>query len=94
MRELGYTLSSEEHGSNRLTEMVRLAEDAGFGYSMVSDHVHPWIDRRGYSPFVWPVIAALPTPPGGSAWAHRPVTPKPGWSARLSRRQGPARMPP
>src|SRR6266542_6012635 len=66
MVELGYTLSSEEHPPNRLVEIARLAEDAGFGYALVSDHFHPWIDRQGQSPFVWPVI-------GGVAHATRRI---------------------
>src|SRR6266536_908596 len=66
MVELGYTLSSEEHSPNRLVEIARLAEDAGFGYALVSDHFHPWVDRQGQSPFVWPVI-------GGVAHATRRI---------------------
>jgi len=57
--ELGWTLSSEEHPPNRLVETARLAEDAGFGFAMVSDHYHPWIDRQGQSPFVWSVIGGV-----------------------------------
>jgi coenzyme F420-dependent glucose-6-phosphate dehydrogenase len=57
--ELGYTLSSEEHPPNRLVEIARLAEDAGFGFAVVSDHYHPWIDRQGQSPFVWSVIGGV-----------------------------------
>lgn len=59
MVELGYTLSSEEHPPNRLVELARLAEDAGFGFAVVSDHYHPWIDRQGQSPFVWSVIGGV-----------------------------------
>ncbi|HEX8863539.1 MAG TPA: TIGR03557 family F420-dependent LLM class oxidoreductase [Actinomycetes bacterium] len=59
MVELGWTLSSEEHPPNRLVETARLAEDAGFGFAMVSDHYHPWIDRQGQSPFVWSVIGGV-----------------------------------
>jgi coenzyme F420-dependent glucose-6-phosphate dehydrogenase len=66
MVELGYTLSSEEHPPNRLVEIAQLAEDAGFGYALVSDHFHPWIDRQGHSPFVWPVV-------GGVAHATRRI---------------------
>jgi len=57
--ELGYTLSSEEQPPNRLVEIARLAEDAGFGFAVVSDHYHPWIDRQGQSPFVWSVIGGV-----------------------------------
>ena len=47
MVELGYKLSSEEHRPNDLVRQARLAEDAGFGFAMISDHFHPWIDREG-----------------------------------------------
>jgi G6PDH family F420-dependent oxidoreductase len=57
--ELGYTLSSEEHPPSRLVEIARLAEEAGFGFAVVSDHYHPWIDRQGQSPFVWSVIGGV-----------------------------------
>jgi coenzyme F420-dependent glucose-6-phosphate dehydrogenase len=57
--ELGWTLSSEEHPPNRLVEIARLAEDAGFGFAVVSDHYHPWIDRQGQSPFVWSVVGGV-----------------------------------
>ena len=59
MVELGYTLSSEEHPPNRLVEIARRAEDAGFGFAVVSDHYHPWIDRQGQSPFVWSVVGGV-----------------------------------
>ncbi len=59
MVELGWTLSSEEHPPNRLVEIARAAEDAGFGFAMVSDHYHPWIDRQGQSPFVWAVVGGV-----------------------------------
>ena len=57
--EIGYKLSSEEQRPNDLVKYARLAEDAGFGFAMISDHFHPWIDKQGQSPFVWSVIGAL-----------------------------------
>jgi hypothetical protein len=48
--ELGYHLSSEEHGPNVLVENARRAEEAGFAYGVVSDHFHPWIDAQGQCP--------------------------------------------
>src|SRR6266496_5844656 len=41
MVELGYTLSSEEHPPNRLVEIARLAEDAGFAFASGSDRDGP-----------------------------------------------------
>jgi len=56
---LGYALSSEEHGPLELIEQARAAEQAGFGFALVSDHYHPWLDSQGQSPFVWSTIGAL-----------------------------------
>ena len=59
MPELGYALSSEEHLPNDLVRLARRAEEAGFGFALVSDHFHPWIDKQGQSPFVWCVIGGV-----------------------------------
>jgi G6PDH family F420-dependent oxidoreductase len=57
--ELGYTLSSEEHGPRLLVRNARAAEDAGFEFLTISDHFHPWTDAQGQSPFVWSVIGGV-----------------------------------
>ena len=57
--ELGYALSSEEHGPRDLVANAKRAEEAGFSFASISDHFHPWIDRQGESPFVWSVIGAI-----------------------------------
>jgi coenzyme F420-dependent glucose-6-phosphate dehydrogenase len=57
--QLGYTLSSEEHGPNKLVRNAHAAEEAGFAFATVSDHFHPWTDRQGQSPFVWSVIGGV-----------------------------------
>jgi coenzyme F420-dependent glucose-6-phosphate dehydrogenase len=57
--ELGYALSSEEHGPSVLVENARRAEEAGFEFAMISDHFHPWTDAQGQSPFVWAVIGGI-----------------------------------
>jgi G6PDH family F420-dependent oxidoreductase len=57
--ELGYALSSEEHGPSDLVRNARRAEDVGFGFALVSDHYHPWVDAQGQSPFVWSVIGGI-----------------------------------
>ena len=59
MLELGYKLSSEEHGPNELVRNARLAEAAGFSFALISDHYHPWVDRQGQSPFVWCVLGGV-----------------------------------
>ena len=57
--QIGYKLSSEEHGPKDLVRYARLAEQAGFDFAAISDHYHPWIDRQGHSPFVWGVLGAI-----------------------------------
>ena len=57
--ELGYAISSEEHAPLDLVANAARAEEAGFGYALVSDHFHPWIDRQGSSPFVWGVLGGI-----------------------------------
>lgn len=57
--EIGYWLASEEHGPKTLVENAKLAEDAGFSHLLISDHIHPWVDAQGHSPFVWSVIGAI-----------------------------------
>src|SRR5437667_1450868 len=59
LMEVGYKLSSEEQGPNELVRYAGLAEEHGFGFALISDHFHPWIDRQGQSPFVWSVIGAI-----------------------------------
>lgn len=56
---LGYTLSSEEHAPQELVGLARRAEDHRFDYVSISDHLHPWVDTQGHSPFVWSVLGAL-----------------------------------
>ncbi len=59
MIEIGYKLSCEEQGPNDLVRYAGLAEEHGFGFALISDHFHPWIDRQGQSPFVWSVIGGI-----------------------------------
>jgi alkanesulfonate monooxygenase SsuD/methylene tetrahydromethanopterin reductase-like flavin-dependent oxidoreductase (luciferase family) len=59
MLALGYKLSSEEHAPLDLVRYAQMAQDSGFGFALISDHYHPWIDKQGQSPFVWGVIGAI-----------------------------------
>ena len=63
--ELGYTLSSEEHGAMDLVRHAQRAEEAGFDFLTISDHFHPWVDAQGNSPFVWSTLG------GVAATTHR-----------------------
>ncbi|CAN5130594.1 LLM class F420-dependent oxidoreductase [soil metagenome] len=57
--ELGYALSSEEHSPKNLVRHARAAEEAGFGFGLISDHIHPWVDAQGHSAFVWSVLGGI-----------------------------------
>jgi len=61
MVQIGYALSSEEHTPLDLVRNAQRAEAAGFSYSLISDHYHPWVDAQGHSPFVWSVIGSIAT---------------------------------
>jgi G6PDH family F420-dependent oxidoreductase len=57
--KIGYFLSSEECAPRELVELAAKAERAGFDGLWISDHLHPWNDQQGHSPFVWSVIGAI-----------------------------------
>ena len=59
MVKIGYGISSEEHAPSDIVGHARRAEEAGFTYSLISDHFHPWVPRQGHSPFVWNVIGGI-----------------------------------
>lgn len=59
MTEIGYALSSEEHGPQDLVRLAQRAEESGFAFALISDHYHPWISKQGHSPFVWSVIGGI-----------------------------------
>ncbi|HYX86409.1 MAG TPA: TIGR03557 family F420-dependent LLM class oxidoreductase [Gaiellales bacterium] len=57
--QIGYHLSSEEHGPDALVSWARRAEEVGFDVLTISDHYHPWTHAQGQSPFVWSVLGAI-----------------------------------
>jgi G6PDH family F420-dependent oxidoreductase len=72
MAELGFFLSSEEHGPDELIHQAQLAEAHGFASVWISDHFHPWLDDQGQSPFVWTVIGGIAATT--SLWVTTAVT--------------------
>lgn len=57
--QVGYTLSSEDHGPTELVRFAQAAEDVGFTTAWISDHYNPWVGAQGSSPFVWSVLGGI-----------------------------------
>jgi G6PDH family F420-dependent oxidoreductase len=58
MTEFGYTMMCEQSGPAQLVRDIQQAEDAGFDFSVISDHYQPWLDSQGHSPYAWSVLGA------------------------------------
>jgi G6PDH family F420-dependent oxidoreductase len=56
--KIGYTLMCEQRGPKDLVNDVVLAEQAGFDFSVISDHFSPWLAEQGHSPYAWSVLGA------------------------------------
>jgi len=57
--EIGIAISAEEQAPADLVRTAKSAEEAGLGFGLISDHIHPWIDAQGHSGFVWSVLGAI-----------------------------------
>ncbi len=55
---IGYTMMSEQRSPKDLVRDVVAAERAGFEFSVISDHFHPWVEGQGHSPYAWSVLGA------------------------------------
>jgi G6PDH family F420-dependent oxidoreductase len=58
MVEVGYTSMCEQRGPKDLVQDLVLAEQAGFPFSVTSDHFNPWLKEQGHSPYAWSVLGA------------------------------------
>jgi G6PDH family F420-dependent oxidoreductase len=56
--QIGYTMMCEQSGPKELVRDLVLAEEAGFDYSVISDHSFPWLDEQGHAPYAWSVLGA------------------------------------
>jgi len=56
--EFGYTMMCEQSRADQLVADVRAAEQAGFDFSVISDHYQPWLESQGHSPYAWSVLGA------------------------------------
>jgi G6PDH family F420-dependent oxidoreductase len=66
--EIGYTMMCEQSGPNALVRDIQLAEQAGFDFSVISDHFFPWLDEQGHAPYAWSVLGAA-----AQATSHIPL---------------------
>jgi G6PDH family F420-dependent oxidoreductase len=58
MTEFGYTMMCEQSAPDALVGDIRRAEEAGFDFSVISDHFQPWLAEQGHSPYAWSVLGA------------------------------------
>lgn len=59
MPQYGFKLMVELHGPGELVRQAQLAEETGFDFAGISDHIHPWLDSHPHSPFAWSVLGAI-----------------------------------
>ncbi len=55
----GFSLMCEIHPPEVLLEQARRAEEAGFHFITISDHIHPWLESHEHSAYAWSVLGAL-----------------------------------
>jgi G6PDH family F420-dependent oxidoreductase len=58
MASFGYTMMTEQSPPDQLVRDVRMAEEAGFEFSVTSDHFQPWLDEQGHSGYAWSILGA------------------------------------
>jgi G6PDH family F420-dependent oxidoreductase len=58
MVAIGYTMMCEQAPPDQLVRDVQSAEDAGFDFSVISDHYQPWLRSQGHSGYTWSILGA------------------------------------
>jgi G6PDH family F420-dependent oxidoreductase len=58
MTDFGYTMMTEQSPPDHLVRDLQMAEEAGFGFSVISDHYQPWLDTQGHSGYAWSILGA------------------------------------
>ncbi len=58
MTQFGYTMMCEQSPPDQLVEDLQLAEQAGFDFSVTSDHYQPWLPEQGHSGYAWSILGA------------------------------------
>jgi G6PDH family F420-dependent oxidoreductase len=58
MTAFGYTMMCEQSRPDQMVRDVQMAEEAGFDFSVTSDHYQPWLDSQGHSGYAWAILGA------------------------------------
>ncbi len=59
MVAIGYSLMTEQRAPADLVADAVLAENAGFDFSTISDHFHPWVEAQGHAGYMWSMLGAI-----------------------------------
>ncbi len=55
----GYTLMTEQSGPREIVRYAAGAEDAGFDFEVMSDHISPWLVEQGHAAYAWSMLGAV-----------------------------------
>jgi len=58
MTDFGYTMMCEQSRPDQLVRDVQAAEQAGFDFSVISDHYQPWLESQGHAGYAWSILGA------------------------------------
>ena len=58
MASFGYTMMCEQSRPDQLVRDLKLAEEAGFEFAVISDHYQPWLSEQGHSGYAWSILGA------------------------------------
>ncbi|HEY2005521.1 MAG TPA: TIGR03557 family F420-dependent LLM class oxidoreductase [Solirubrobacteraceae bacterium] len=58
MTQFGYTMMTEQSPPDQLIRDIQLAEQAGFDFSVTSDHFQPWLEEQGHAGYAWSILGA------------------------------------
>jgi G6PDH family F420-dependent oxidoreductase len=58
MTKFGYTMMCEQSRPDQLVRDIQKAEEAGFDFSVISDHYQPWLASQGHSGYAWAILGA------------------------------------
>jgi G6PDH family F420-dependent oxidoreductase len=58
MTKFGYTMMCEQSRPDQLVADIQRAEEAGFDFSVISDHYQPWLASQGHSGYAWAILGA------------------------------------